>query len=145
MLERLTVAGAPTPQGPYSSVVRAGDFLFVSGQGPVNAETGEMESEISVQEQTRLVLGHIRTILRGCGADLEDVVKCSVFLADPRDFLAMNEVYGEVFGSTKPARTTIAASGQAGAAPAHAWDLPDPCAIRLTSPTYADIASLCSL
>jgi 2-iminobutanoate/2-iminopropanoate deaminase len=109
MLERLTVAGAPTPQGPYSSVVRAGDFLFVSGQGPVNAETGEMESEISVQEQTRLVLGHIRTILRGCGADLEDVVKCSVFLADPRDFLAMNEVYGEVFGSTKPARTTIAA------------------------------------
>ena len=96
MLERLQVTGAPKPQGPYSSVVRAGDFLFVSGQGPVDAETGEMQSEATVQDQTRLVLHHVQTILRGCGADLEDVVKCSVFLHDVRDFEAMNEVYAEV-------------------------------------------------
>lgn len=109
MLERLQVEGAPKPQGPYSSVVRAGDFLFISGQGPVDAATGEMQSEATVQEQTRLVLQHVQTILRGCGADLRDVVKCSVFLSDAQDFGAMNEVYAEVFGAYKPARTTVAA------------------------------------
>jgi 2-iminobutanoate/2-iminopropanoate deaminase len=109
MLERLTVKGAPTPQGPYSTAVRAGDFLFISGQGPVDAISGEMEEEASVQDQTRLVLQHVRTILQGCGADLEDVVKCSVFLHDVKDFDAMNEVYAEVFGAYKPARTTVGA------------------------------------
>ena len=109
MLERLTVKGAPTPQGPYSTAVRAGDFLFISGQGPVDAVSGEMEQEASVQDQTRLVLQHVRTILQGCGADLEDVVKCSVFLHDVKDFDAMNEVYAEVFGAYKPARTTVGA------------------------------------
>jgi 2-iminobutanoate/2-iminopropanoate deaminase len=110
MLERFQVAGAPTPQGPYSSVVRAGDLLFISGQGPVDAATGEMQSEATVQEQTRLVLRHVQTLLRGCGADLKDVVKCSVFLQDVKDFSAMNEVYAEVFGANKPARTTVGAA-----------------------------------
>ena len=107
MIERKLIAGAPKPQGPYSSAVRAGDFLFVSGLGPVDAATGQMQSEASVQEQTRLVLQHMQTILRGCGGDLQDVVKCSVFLSDVKDFAAMNEVYAEVFGATKPARTTV--------------------------------------
>jgi 2-iminobutanoate/2-iminopropanoate deaminase len=109
MLERLVVEGAPKPQGPYVSAVRAGDFLFVSGQGPVDPVTGVMQSEATVQEQTRLVLKHLETILRGCGAALKDVVKCSVFLRDATDFAAMNEVYAEVFGAHKPARTTVAA------------------------------------
>jgi 2-iminobutanoate/2-iminopropanoate deaminase len=109
MLERLQVAGAPKPQGPYSSAVRAGDFLFVSGQGPIDPATGEIPSEAGVQEQTRLVLHHLQTILRACGADLEDVVKCSVFLLDTEDFDSMNEVYAEVFGAHKPARTTVGA------------------------------------
>ena len=108
MLERLQVAGAPKPGGPYSTAVRAGDFVYVSGHGPVDAATGVMQSEASVQEQTRLVLQHLRTILRSCGADLEDVVKCSVFLLRAEDFAAMNEVYAEFFGATKPARTTVA-------------------------------------
>ena len=64
---------------------------------------------LAVQEQTRLVLQHLQTILRGCGADLQDVVKCSVFLRDAQDFGAMNEVYAEVFGAHKPARTTVGA------------------------------------
>jgi 2-iminobutanoate/2-iminopropanoate deaminase len=109
MLERLQVAGAPKPQGPYSTAIRAGDFLFVSGQGPVDPATGVMQSEATVEEQTRLVLKNLQTVLRGCGADLEDVVKCSVFLRDVSDFGAMNEVYAEVFGENKPTRTTVGA------------------------------------
>ena len=109
MLERLTVEGAPKPQGPYSSAVRAGDFLFISGQGPVDAATGEMQAEASVQEPSTpgWCLRHLQTILQGAGADLANVVKCSVFLLDVKDFAAMNEVYAEVFGATKPARTTV--------------------------------------
>ena len=107
MLERLQISGAPKPAGPYSTVVRAGDFLFVSGQGPVDTATGQMHPG-TVQEQTRIVLQNIRTILQGCGADLKHVVKCSVFLLDAADFKAMNEVYAEVFGLDKPARTTVA-------------------------------------
>jgi 2-iminobutanoate/2-iminopropanoate deaminase len=107
MIERMQVEGAPKPQGPYSTAVRAGDFLFVSGLGPVDAATGQMQSEASVQEQTRLVLQHMQTILRGCGGDLQDVVKCAVFLSDVKDFGAMNEIYAQVFGSYKPARTTV--------------------------------------
>jgi 2-iminobutanoate/2-iminopropanoate deaminase len=109
MLERLQVAGAPKPQGPYSSAIRAGDFLFVSGQGPVDPVSGVMQSEFSVQEQTRLALRNLETILQGCGCGLEDVVKCSVFLRDVSDFGAMNEVYAEVFGENKPTRTTVGA------------------------------------
>ena len=90
--------------------MRAGDFLYLSGQGPVDPVTGVMQSEANVQEQTRLVLHHLQTILRSCGADLANVVKCSVFLLDTRDFLAMNEVYAEVLGETRPARTTIGAA-----------------------------------
>ena len=107
MLERLTVKGAPLPGGPYSTAIRAGDFLFVSGQGPVDPVSGEIDPDLSVQDQTRLVLQNVRTILRGCGADLEDVVKCSVFLADVKEFDLMNQVYAEVFGETKPTRTTV--------------------------------------
>ena len=81
--------------------------MFVSGQGPVDPVSGEIDAEMSVQDQTRLVLQNVRTILQGCGADLEDVVKCSVFLADVKEFDLMNQVYAEVFGETKPTRTTV--------------------------------------
>lgn len=108
MIERLQIPDAPKPAGPYSPAVRAGDFLYVSGQGPVDPATGEIEATATVGEQTQLVLRNLQTILRGCGADLEDVVKCSVFLLDAKDFSAMNAVYAEVFGQNKPARTTVA-------------------------------------
>lgn len=70
--------------------------------------SGEMQASASIQEQTKLALHNLQTILRGCGADLQDVVKCSVFLLDAKDFGAMNEVYAEFFGQYKPARTTVA-------------------------------------
>ena len=60
-----------------------------------------------IKHETRLVLTNIRKILEGCGAGVADVVKCSVFLSDGRDFGAMNEVYAEFFGAAKPARTTV--------------------------------------
>lgn len=107
MIERITPPGAPTPRGPYSPAVRAGDFIFVSGQGCVDPVTNEMRLG-DVRQETRQVLSNIRGILGACGATLADVVKCSVFLADGADFAAMNEVYAEFFGDAKPARSTVA-------------------------------------
>ena len=99
MIERLSPPGAPAPRGPYSPAVRAGDFIFVSGQVP--PEPGDIAHE------TRQVLSNLKRILEGSGASLADVVKCSVFLADGKDFAAMNAVYAEFFGETKPARSTV--------------------------------------
>ena len=102
MIERLTPPGAPTPRGPYSPAVRAGDFIFVSGQVP--GETGDIAHE------TRQVLENLKRILEGCGAGMSDVVKTLVFLADGKDFAAMNQVYAEFFGNDKPARSTVVAA-----------------------------------
>jgi len=108
MIERIIPSGSPRPRGPYSPAVRAGDFIFVSGQGPIDPATDQMVTA-DIRTQTRLVLENIRRILAGCGATPADVVKCSVFLADAGDFAAMNEVYAEFFGEHKPARTTVEA------------------------------------
>ena len=104
MIERLTPPGVPTPRGPYSPAVRAGDLIYVSGQGPIDPDTN-LFSFGDIRHETRLTLANIRSILEGCGASMADVVQCSVFLADARDFPAMNEVYAEFFGQHKPART----------------------------------------
>ena len=108
MIERITPPGVPAPRGPYTPAVRAGGFIFVAGQGPTDPATNKM-SYGDIRHETRLVLGNIKKILEGCGASMEDVVKCSVFLADAKDFAAMNEVYAEFFGNAKPARTTVEA------------------------------------
>ena len=106
MIERIVPPGAPTPRGPYSPAVRAGDFIFVAGQGPVDTATDKM-SFGDIQHETRLTLGNIQRILEACGATMRDVVKVSVFLRDGADFAAMNAVYAEFFGDAKPARTTV--------------------------------------
>lgn len=106
MIERLTPPGSPVPRGPYSPAVRAGDFIFVSGQGPIDPSTDQF-SFGDIKHETRATLENIRRILEGCGASMADVVKCAVFLVDGRDFAAMNEVYDEYFGAHKPARTTV--------------------------------------
>lgn len=106
MIERITPPGAPTPRGPYSHAVRAGDFIYVSGQGPIDPETNHF-SYGDIRHETRVVLNNILRILAGCGASAKDVVRCGVFLSDGDDFAAMNEVYGEFFGEAKPARTTV--------------------------------------
>ena len=108
MIERISPPGVPTPRGPYSPAVRAGDFIYVAGQGPVDPATQQM-SYGDIRHETRLVLTNIQKILEGCGASMSDVVKCSVFLSDGKDFAAMNEVYAEFFGEAKPTRTTVEA------------------------------------
>ena len=106
MIERHILPGAPAPRGPYSHAVRAGDFIYVSGMGPLDPKSNEF-SFGTIQHETRLVIENLGSILEACGASLQDVVKCSVFLADRNDFSAMNEVYAEFFGEAKPARTTV--------------------------------------
>ena len=109
MIERHLMPGAPAPRGPYSHAVRAGDFIFVSGMGPIDPATNEF-SFGDIQHETRLVLNNIKRILEGCGASLADVVQCRVFLDDRNDFQAMNQVYAEFFGEHKPARSTVVCS-----------------------------------
>jgi 2-iminobutanoate/2-iminopropanoate deaminase len=99
MIERISPPGAPAPRGPYSPAVRAGDFIFVSGQ--VAPITGE------VADETRQILNNIKLILESCGATMADVVRCGVFLGNAADFAAMNAVYAEFFGADKPARATV--------------------------------------
>ena len=108
MIERIIPPGVPIPKSPYSPAVRAGDFLFVSGQGPNDPVTNQM-SFGDIKHETRVVLNNVKRILEGCGASMADVVKCSVFLSNGKDFAAMNEVFAEFFGDHKPARTTVEA------------------------------------
>jgi 2-iminobutanoate/2-iminopropanoate deaminase len=106
MIERIVPPGVPAPRGPYSPAVRAGGFIYVAGQGAIDPATNQF-SYGDIRHETRIVLENIRRILEGCGATMNDVVKCSVFLRDGGDFAAMNEVYAEFFGQAKPARTTV--------------------------------------
>jgi 2-iminobutanoate/2-iminopropanoate deaminase len=106
MIERISPPGAPAPRGPYSPAVKAGDYIFVAGQVPIDPITQKVITG-DVQVETRQVLTNIKSILEGCGASMEDVVRCGVYLTSADDFQAMNEVYAEFFGAAKPARSTI--------------------------------------
>ena len=93
------------PVGPYTPVVRAGDWLVVSGQ--VGAIEGKLV-EGGVREQLEQVMTNLRGLLEGAGASLADVVKCTVFLTDMGDFATMNEIYMAAFGDHRPARSAVA-------------------------------------
>ena len=99
----------PAPKGPYSPWVKAGGFIFVSGQGPVNPETGEVFLG-DIAGQTRMTLDNVEAVLNDAGAALGDVIKTTVFLTDIANFGAMNEVYAGRFGAVRPARTTVQAA-----------------------------------
>lgn len=99
---------APMPAGPYSPAVIAGDFIYVSGQGPTDPATGKYVMD-SVQAETRQVLTNIQTILAAAGATMADIVKCNVYLSDRKDFAEMNAAYREFFPTDPPARTTVQA------------------------------------
>jgi len=99
----ITTNKAPAAIGPYSQGYRAGDFIFVSGQGPLNPQTGKIQGD-TIEEQTRQTLQNIKAILEADGASMEDVVKVSVLLTDLANFKPMNEVYRTFFPASFPAR-----------------------------------------
>lgn len=98
---------APKAVGPYSQAIRAGSFLFVSGQLPLHPQTGEIVGN-DIAAQTGQSIENIRAILAAAGASLADVVKTTVFLQDMGHFARMNEVYQQYFGASAPARSTVA-------------------------------------
>ncbi|RKY86345.1 hypothetical protein DRQ15_00360 [candidate division KSB1 bacterium] len=106
----LATEAAPRAIGPYSQgVVASGRLIFTAGQIAIDPEVGEVVKG-DIRAQTRQVLENLRTILKSIGADLGNVVKTTVFLADMNDFAAMNEVYAEYFAAQCPARSTVEVS-----------------------------------
>ncbi|AIF69036.1 endoribonuclease [Palaeococcus pacificus DY20341] len=106
MKEIIFTEKAPKPIGPYSQAVKVGNFLFISGQIPINPETGEL-IQGDIKAQTRQVLENIKAIVEAAGGSLNNIVKVNVYLKDMNDFQAMNEVYAEYFGESKPARAAV--------------------------------------
>ena len=104
--ETITAGNAPEPAGPYSHAVVAGGFVYVSGQGPVQPETGEMPD--AFEEQVRQTLSNLKTILEAAGSGLDNVVKVNAYITDLTRFSEFNEVYKEFFQDAPPARTTVA-------------------------------------
>ena len=109
MREIIKTESAPAAIGPYSQAVRAGGFVFASGQIPIDPKTGAFV-EGGIVEQTHQVMNNLKSLLEAAGTDLERVVKTTVFLADMDDFSAMNEVYGQYFREDPPARATVQAA-----------------------------------
>ena len=109
MKEPIRTERAPAAIGPYSQAVKAGGFLFISGQIPLDPATGEVVQGETAAQADR-VLRNIRGILDDSGATLQDVVKTTIFLVDMNDFAAVNEVYGRYFATEPPARTTVQVS-----------------------------------
>ena len=97
---------APAAIGPYSQAIQAGEFLYVSGQIPVDSKTGNVPEEISAQ--ARQSLENLKAIVEAAGYTLADVVKTTVFAADIANFAAVNEVYAEYFSKEAPARSFVA-------------------------------------
>ena len=103
----------PVPAGPYSAGLTVGEWIFLSGQGGFDPNTGKVVSD-DVVEQTEQTFTNIETLLEAAGASLHDVISCLVHLVDLADFPAFNAVYAQKFGGVKPVRTTVRADLVAG-------------------------------
>ena len=97
---------APKAIGPYSQAVVVEDFVFTAGQIAISPETGDIIKE-GVVKQTQQVLENLKAIIDASGSDLSSVVKTTVYLTKPENFVPMNEVYAKYFGDGPPARTTV--------------------------------------
>src|SRR4249920_154873 len=106
--QAVSTPDAPSAIGPYSQAIKAGGFLFVSGQIPLDPATGALVGG-SIADQTHRVLKNLGAILTAAGVSYDAVVKTTVYLADMTEFAAMNDVYGTYFPAPAPARATIQA------------------------------------
>ncbi len=100
------VANGPQPGGAYSPILRVGDFIFVSGQAPIDPTTNEIVGD-TIEEQTARTLENIKLLLAAAGAEMSDVVKATVHLSDMALFDRYNAVYATYFPDPKPVRTTV--------------------------------------
>lgn len=101
---------APKAIGPYSQGVKAGNLLFLSGQIPLDPETGEMAGK-GIAEQTERVMGNIAALLEAAGLGFADVVKSTIYLTDLANFATVNDIYGGRFPTDPPARSTVEVKG----------------------------------
>ena len=109
MKKAISIPGAPAPIGPYSQAIVKGDTVYVSGQIPLNAFTGQLEID-SIEQATHRILQNIQLLLKENGMDMEHIVKCSIFMTDLGLFQQMNAVYASYFTVTPPARETVQVS-----------------------------------
>ena len=105
MRKTVTAEKGPKPAGPYSHAAVSGGFVFISGQGPVDPETGTMPDAFA--DQVRQTLKNVRTILEAAGSSLDNVVKVNAYVTDLTRFQEFNEVYKEFFTHDPPASTTV--------------------------------------
>ncbi len=101
---------APAPIGPYNQCIKAGELVFISGQIPMNAETGELVTA-SIEAEAHQVMQNLKAILEEAKLTFDHVVKTSIFLSDMSLFAQVNEVYGSYFSGDYPARETVAVKG----------------------------------
>ena len=106
MREIIETKAAPGPIGPYSQAVRVNGLLFISGQIPVQPDSG-LVVEGGIEAQTHQVMKNIAAILAAAGSGFDKLLKTTVFLTDLDDFSAFNQIYGEYVGDSKPARVTV--------------------------------------
>lgn len=106
MNQAISTSHAPAAIGPYSQAVQGGNTIYISGQLPIDPETGAFAGD-EIRAQTRQSLCNLRSILEAAGADMGSVVKTTVLLQDISDFAAMNEVYAEFFAEPFPARAAF--------------------------------------
>lgn len=109
MKKIIQIPGAPAPIGPYSQAILKNDTLYVSGQIPVNPESGELMVN-DIETATAQVLNNIGSLLAEAQMDFTNVVKCSIFLKDLNDFAAVNGIYASFFKNEPPARETVQVS-----------------------------------
>jgi 2-iminobutanoate/2-iminopropanoate deaminase len=106
MIEVVSTANAPAALGPYSQALKTNGFIYCSGQIPINPASNAVEA-VSIEDQTRQVITNLKNVLEAAGSSLANVVKTTVFIKDMNDFVALNGVYAEMFGDTKPARSCV--------------------------------------
>ncbi len=104
--KKFFIPGAPPPIGPYSPALLVNDTLYISGQVPINIETGQLITE-NIELATHQVLRNIKALLAEAGMTLENVVKCTIFMTDLNEFQKMNAVYAGYFEGVAPARETV--------------------------------------